>query len=83
MTTAWLIGYVVGIAVVLVVAALAIMLILQARKIGDQAEEILAALESGRDNTSSLWAVDIVNRSLIRIRDAAIAARTVLVRSGR
>ncbi|MFP5332604.1 MAG: hypothetical protein ACLGHX_09650 [Acidimicrobiia bacterium] len=83
MTTGWLVGYVVGVTVVVVVAALALTLIVQARKIGDQAGDILAALERSRDNTAPLWAVDTVNRALYRIRDAAVTARTVLVRSGR
>lgn len=82
MTNGWVVGYVIGVAVVLVVAALAITLIVQARKIGDQAEDILDALERSRDNTSPLWAVDTVNRSLRHIRDAAVTARSVLVRGG-
>lgn len=78
-----MVGYVVGVTVVLVVAALAITLIVQARKIGSQAEDIHGALERSRDNTEPLWAVDTVNRSLRHIRDAAVTARSVLARSGR
>lgn len=83
MSTGWLVGYVIGVVVVLIVATLAIILILQARKIGRQADDILDALERGRDNTAPLWAVDGVNRSLRTVRDAAVTARTVLARSGR
>lgn len=82
MTTGWFIGYVVGTAVVAIVAVLAIILIVQARKIGDQAEDILAALEGARDHTAPLWAVDAVNRSLRSIRDAAVTAGDVLTGRG-
>lgn len=78
MSTGWIIGYGVGIAVVLVVAALAVILILEARKIHGQAEEIRASLEKARDNTAGLWAVDSVNRSLRVIRDSAVSARLAL-----
>ena len=78
MPTEWLIGYLIGGVVVLIVAVLAIILILQARKIGDQALDILAALEEGRDNTKGLWAVDGVNRSLESVRQSAREARIVL-----
>ena len=78
MPTEWLIGYLIGGVVVLIVAALAIILILQARKIGDQALDILAALEEGRDNTKGLWDVDGVTRSLEPVRQSAREARIVL-----
>lgn len=83
MSGGWITGYVIGVTVVLVVAALAIVLIVQARKIGDQAEDILGALEKTRDNTASLWAVDQANRSLRNVRDAAVTARSALTGSGR
>ncbi len=75
---AWVIGYVVGALVVVVVAVLAITLILQARKIGRQAGDVIAALERARDNTAGLWEVDTVNRSLENVRAAARAARIAL-----
>ena len=78
MPTEWLIGYLIGGLVVLIVAVLAIILILQARKIGDQAMDILVALEEGRDNTRGLWDIDEVNRSLDSIRQSAREARVVL-----
>ncbi len=75
---AWVIGYVVGALVVVVVAVLALTLILQARKIGEQAADVIAALERARDNTAGLWEVDTVNRSLENVRAAARAARIAL-----
>ncbi len=74
----WVIGYVVGAVIVVAVAVLAITLILQARKIGKQAADIVDALERARDNTAGLWEVDSVNRSLDSIRAAARAARVAL-----
>lgn len=78
MSTGWLIGYIIGGAVVVIVAVLAITLILQARKIGAQAADILRALEAGRDNTAGLWEVDDVNRSLDTVRKSARSARLTL-----
>ncbi len=75
---AWVIGYVVGALVVVVVAVLAITLILEARKIGRQAGDVIAALERARDNTAGLWEADAVNRSLENVRAAARAARIAL-----
>lgn len=74
----WLIGYIIGVAVVLVVAVLAITLILQARKIGNQAGLILEALIEARGNTQGLWEVDKVNRSLESVHLSARTARAVL-----
>ena len=75
MPTDWLIGYIIGIVVVIIVATLALTLIVQARKIGSQAEDILEALRQSRDHTEGLWAVDKVNRSLGEVRSAAREAR--------
>lgn len=82
MTTGWVIGFAVGGVVVVIVATLAIILILEARKISNQAEEIHAALEAARDNTAGLWEVDSVNRSLRVVRDSAVSARMALTRGG-
>ncbi len=79
----WVIGYAIGAAVVVVVAVLAITLIVQARKIGDQAADIVAALERARDNTAGLWEIDKVNRSLDNVRAAARTARVALTGDSR
>lgn len=78
MLTEWVVGYSIGLAVVVIVVVLATILILQARKIASQAIDILAALDEAREHTEGLWAVDTVNRSLESSRDAARTARMVL-----
>lgn len=75
----WVVGYIIGAAVVVVVALLAITLIVQARKIGRQAGEIFEALIVARGNTMGLWEVDKVNRSLDSVKHSARTARIVLV----
>lgn len=77
MPTDWLIGYIIGVLVVVIVAALALTLIAQARKIGSQAQDILEALRHSRDHTEGLWEVDKVNRSLDEVRTAAREARLI------
>lgn len=78
MTTGWLIGYAIGAAVVLVVVALLLVLIAEARKIGDQAIEIRRALEDARANTLSLWEVERTNQLVEGITAKLAAARRAL-----
>lgn len=78
----WVIGYLIGAVVVVVVAVLAITLIIQARKIGSQAGDILEALIDARGNTAALWEVDAVNRSLESVHESARTARIVLATGG-
>lgn len=78
MSTGWLIGYIIGGAVVIIVVALLLVLIFTARKIGDQAGEIEAALATARDRTLALWTVGQVNARVTSIRDRLAAARRVL-----
>ena len=75
MSTGWIIGYVVGVAIVLVVVALLLLMIRGANRAAIKAEAILAALEESRDNTAPLWAVDDVNTAVERITDGAAAVR--------
>lgn len=77
MSTPWIIGYAIGAAVVVIVATLAIILILQTRKIGQQALGIIAALEQDEANTAALWSVADVNNQLERTLDSAKTARRV------
>ena len=77
MSTPWIIGYAIGALVVVIVATLAITLILQTRKIGQQALGIIAALEHGEANTAALWSVADVNNQLERTLDSAKTARKV------
>lgn len=77
MSTPWIIGYAIGALVVVIVATLAIILILQTRKIGQQALGIIAALEQDEANTAALWSVADVNNQLERTLDSAKTARRV------
>lgn len=77
MSTPWIIGYAIGALVVVIVATLAIILILQTRKIGQQAGGIIAALEQDEANTAALWSVGEVNNQLQRTLDSAKTARKV------
>ena len=52
--TAWVVGYGIGIAVVLVVVALVVPILLLARRIGNQAEEINQGLLGAVENTAAL-----------------------------
>ncbi|MBW3667014.1 MAG: hypothetical protein KY394_05395 [Actinobacteria bacterium] len=78
MSTGWLIGYIIGGVVVILVVALLLILIFTARKIGDQADDIEAALATARDRTLALWEVEQVNARVGSIRDRLAAARQVL-----
>lgn len=74
----WVIGYVIGGAVVLVVVVLLLLMIAGARKVGKQAEAILASLLEARDSTAGMWAIDATNEALDRTVYAARAARETL-----
>jgi hypothetical protein len=52
--TGWAVGYTIGIVVVLVVVALVVPILLLARSIGRQAQEIDDALRQAVDNTAPL-----------------------------
>ncbi len=75
MSAGWIIGWAIGAVVVVAVVVLLLILIMQARKIGNQAANILAALDESRENTLALWEVDSVNRSLEATRSALRRAR--------
>ena len=72
-TTAWwLIGWVVGVAVVLVAAVLLLVIIALGRRIVRQAGDIVVALDGARENTTALFDVTRTNLALDRItRDLA------------
>lgn len=72
---AWEIGWVVGAAVVVVVAALLLAMIRGAGRAGTQAEAIVAALDLAAQNTEGLWDVDVTNRTISRVIAAAASAR--------
>ena len=54
MSTGWVIGYTIGIVVVLAVVALVVPILLLARRIGNQALEIDAPLQDAVKNTAAL-----------------------------
>lgn len=74
----WLIGWAIGGAVVVIVVVLLLLMIRGASRAGDKTEEILAALQDARDNTSGLWKVADTNQTAARIVGAAATAREAL-----
>ena len=61
-STQWLVGWVIGVAVVLIVAVVLLTIIYLASRVRAQLAEILAALTDARDNTAALWEVQTTNR---------------------
>ena len=78
----WIIGWSIGAVVVVALVVLLLLMIRGAHRAGVKAGNILAALESGRDNTAALWAVDATNKTARRITNAATAARLHLESKG-
>lgn len=78
----WVIGYVTGGAVVLVVALVLIVMIMSARRAAARAEAILEALVDARDRTAALWALQDTRAVAGRIVNAAAAARRGLAGEG-
>lgn len=74
----WVIGYSVGVVVVLLVVALLLLMIKGAKTAADQAEAVVAALESARDNSEGLWDVGAASDCVQRITRAGAAARGAL-----
>lgn len=72
----WIIGWAVGVAVVLVAAALLIGIIGLGRRIARQAERITAALDGTRANTDALYDVARTNLAIDRVTRGLRAART-------
>ncbi|MHB2023160.1 MAG: hypothetical protein ACYCO3_07515 [Mycobacteriales bacterium] len=74
----WVIGYIAGAVVVVVVASLVLALTAHARRIAGQTAAIVSALELARDRSSALWAVQTTNATAERIVLAAADARVAL-----
>ena len=66
-TTWWVIGWTIGVAVVLVAALLLLAIIALGKRIVRQAEEITTALDGARANTNALFDVAKTNLALDRI----------------
>jgi hypothetical protein len=74
-STGWVVGWIVGALVVVIAATLLITIIAVGRRITKQADDITAALDGARENTSPLFevkrtnlAIDRVTRGLRRVR---------------
>lgn len=72
----WWIGWGVGLVVVLLAAALLLIVIGLARGVGRQADDITAALDGGRENTTPLFEVTKTNLAIDRITRGLGAVRT-------
>ena len=71
----WYVGWIVGVVVILIAALLLITIILLGRRIVRQADDITAAIDGARENTSPLYdvtktnlAVDQITRGLRKVR---------------
>ena len=76
LSTGWYVGWIVGALVVVVAAALLIIIILLGRKIAKQADDITAALDGTRENTTALFEVTRTNLAIDRIGRGLRAVRT-------
>ena len=74
----WILGYLIGGAVVLVVVAVLLLMIRGAARTAGKAEAILAGLHDARDGTAALWEVHTTVATAERIVAAAAAARGAL-----
>jgi hypothetical protein len=71
----WYVGWVLGVVIILIAALLLITIILLGRRIVRQADEITAALDGARENTTPLFdltrtnlAIDQITRGLRKVR---------------
>ena len=71
----WYVGWGIGLVVVLIAALLLITIILLGRRIVRQAEEITAALDGARENTSPLFEVTKTNLAADQIARGLQSAR--------
>lgn len=78
----WIVGYIVGGAVVLVVVAVLLAMISGARKTAEKAEAIVVGLLAARDGTAGLWGLGTTVPTADRIVAAAAAARISLTPGG-
>lgn len=79
----WILGYIIGALVVLVVVAVLLLMIRGARQTAEKAEAVLAGLHKTRDNTAGLWQVAATVSTAERIVAAAADARLSLTPGGR
>ena len=72
----WIIGWALGVVVVLLAAGLLLAIIRLGRDITRQAQDITAALEGARRNTDALFDITRTNLAIDRITRGLRAART-------
>ena len=72
----WIVGWTVGVVVVLLVAVLVLAITQLARDISRQADDITDALDGTRANTDALFAVRFTNLALDRITRSLRRVRT-------
>ena len=75
-SSGWIIGWAVGALVVVIAAALLLVIIALGRRIARQADEITAALDGARENTSPLFEVKRTNLAADRIARGLRTVRT-------
>lgn len=78
----WILGYLIGFGVVIVVVTVLLLMIRGARRTAAKAEAILAGLQAARDGTAALWKVHDTVATADRIVAAAVSARTNLTAGG-
>ena len=76
LSTWWIVGWVGGVVVVALVAALVLIIAALARQVTRQADEITAALDGTRANTEALFAVKQTNTAIDRITRGLRRVRT-------
>jgi len=74
----WILGYLIGLVLVLVVVGVLLLMITGARRTAGRAEAVLAALHDARDGTEPLWQLAGTVATAERIVAAAAAAREKL-----
>ena len=74
----WYVGYIIAGVVITIVVILVGTILFLARRIGEQAALVTAALDEARINTLPLWEVDKVNSGVRSIIKSAQTARQVL-----
>ncbi len=74
----WYVGYIIAGVIITIVVVLVGIILALARRIGEQAALITAALDEARINTLPLWDVDKVNSGVRSIIKSAQTARQVL-----
>jgi malonyl CoA-acyl carrier protein transacylase len=77
-TAGWVVGFSLGVVVVLIVATLVVTLTVLASRIRFRAESARKALEQVQQDTSSLHSVDRLNNSAVRVLQGARTARRTL-----